>query len=123
MVEKELESMVKDLETRLQYQGLTLEQYYQFTGNDEEKMKSYMKETADRKVKTDLVLEAIAKAENFEVSEDELKEKAQEVAKMYSAEDSEKMADLILKAQESVLKHDVLVEKTIKLLVENAKVK
>jgi trigger factor len=82
-----------------------------------------MKETADRKVKTDLVLEAIAKAENFEVSEEELKEKAQEVAKMYSAEDSEKMADLILKAQESVLKHDVLVEKTIKLLVENAKVK
>lgn len=123
MVEKELESMVKDLETRLQYQGLTLEQYYQFTGNDEEKMKSYMKETADKKVKTDLVLEAIAKAENFEATEEELKEKASEVAKMYSAEDSEKMADLILKAQESVLKHDVLVEKTIKLLVENAKVK
>lgn len=123
MINKELESMVKDLETRLQYQGLTLQQYYEFTGNDEEKMKSYMKETAERKVKTDLVLESIAKQENMEATEEELKTKALEVAKMYSAGEDEKMADLILKAQESVLKHDVLVEKTIKLLVENAKVK
>lgn len=123
MVENELKSMIKDLEQRLQYQGLTLEQYYQYTGNTEDSMKDYMKETANRKIKTDLVLEAIAKAENIQVSEEELKAKALEVATMYSAGEAEKMADLILKAQEAGLRHDAEVEKTIKLLVENANIK
>ncbi|WP_238882345.1 trigger factor [Clostridium sp. YIM B02551] len=123
MITKELESMIKDLEQRLQYQGLTLEQYYQFTGNTEESMKDYMKETATKKVKTDLVLEAVSKKEAIDATEEELKEKAMEVAKMYSAGDAEKMADLILKSQVSALKHDAVIEKTVKLLVENVKVK
>ncbi|MBL4932391.1 trigger factor [Clostridium paridis] len=123
MITKELESMIKDLEQRLQYQGLTLEQYYQFTGNTEESMKDYMKETATKKVKTDLVLEAVSKKEAIDATEEELKEKAMEVAKMYSAGDAEKMADLILKSQVSALKHDTVIEKTVKLLVENVKVK
>ena len=74
MVEKEIDVMIKDLENRLKYQGLTLDQYMQFTGNDLEKMKDYMRENAERKVRADLVLDAIAKAENFEVTEEELKE-------------------------------------------------
>ncbi|MDD7792979.1 trigger factor [Clostridium sp. 'White wine YQ'] len=123
MITKELESMIKDLEQRLQYQGLTLEQYYQFTGNTEESMKDYMKETAAKKVKTDLVLEAVSKKEAIDATEEELKEKAMEVAKMYSAGEAEKMADLILKSQASALKHDAVIEKTVKLLVENVKVK
>ena len=123
MITKELESMIKDLEQRLQYQGLTLEQYYQFTGNTEESMKDYMKETAAKKVKTDLVLEAVSKKEAIEATEEELKEKAIEVAKMYSAGEAEKMADLILKSQASALKHDAVIEKTVKLLVENVNVK
>ncbi|MEQ8197058.1 MAG: trigger factor [Clostridiaceae bacterium] len=123
MITKELDSMVKDLEQRLQYQGLTLAQYFEFTGSSEEKMKEYMKETAAKKVKTDLVLEAVSKKEAIEASEDELKAKAIEIAKMYSAGESEKMADLILKSQGSILEHDVIAEKTIKLLVENAKIK
>ncbi|MEQ8154518.1 MAG: trigger factor [Clostridiaceae bacterium] len=123
MITKELDSMVKDLEQRLQYQGLTLAQYFEFTGSSEEKMKEYMKETAAKKVKTDLVLEAVSKKEAIEASEDELKAKAIEIAKMYSAGESEKMADLILKSQGSILEHDVIAEKTIKLLVENSKIK
>jgi trigger factor len=122
MVEKEVNAMIKDLEQRLSYQGLTLEQYYQFTGNNDEKMKSLMKERAERKVKTDLVLDAITKAENIEVTEEELKAKAIEVAKMYSAGEEEKMAELILNAQKDMLKLDALTAKTIKLLVDNAKV-
>lgn len=122
MVEKEVDAMIKDLEQRLSYQGLTLEQYYQFTGNNDEKMKSLMKERAERKVKTDLVLDAITKAENIEVTEEELKAKAIEVAKMYSAGEEEKMAELILNAQKDMLRLDALTAKTVKLLVDNAKV-
>ncbi|MDU5108380.1 trigger factor [Clostridium sp.] len=121
MVEKEIDVMVQNLEQRLQYQGLNLEQYFQFTGTDEAKMRDYMKENAEVKVKTDLVLEAIEKAENIDATEEELKEKAQEVAKMYSAGDDEKMVELLLNSQKAALIADVKVSKTIKLLVENNK--
>ena len=96
MVEKEIDHMIKDLESRLQYQGLTLDQYMEFTGNTVEKMRDYMRANAERKVKADLVLEAIAKAENIVATEEELKEKATEVAKMYSAGETEKMVELLI---------------------------
>ncbi|MGN0026952.1 MAG: trigger factor [Clostridium sp.] len=121
MIEKEIDVMVKNLEQRLQYQGLNLEQYFQFTGTDEAKMRDYMKENAEVKVKTDLVLEAIEKAENIDATEEELKEKAEEVAKMYSAGDDEKMVELLLNTQKAALIADVKTSKTVKLLVENNK--
>ena len=123
MVEKEIDVMIKDLENRLKYQGLTLDQYMQFTGNDLEKMKDYMRENAERKVRADLVLDAIAKAENFEVTEEELKEKATEVAKMYSAADNEKMIELLMNSQKEMLENDLRITKTIKFLVDNCKTK
>ena len=118
MVEKEIDTMVRNLEQRLQYQGLNLEQYFQFTGTDEAKMREYMKENAEVKVKTDLVLEAVEKAENIDATEEELKEKAKEVAKMYSAEEDDKMVDLLMNGQRAALLADVKVSKTIKFLVE-----
>lgn len=121
MVEKEIDTMVRNLEQRLQYQGLNLEQYFQFTGTDEAKMREYMKENAEVKVKTDLVLEAVEKAENIDATEEELKEKAKEVAKMYSAEEEDKMVDLLMNGQRAALLADVKVSKTIKFLVENNK--
>lgn len=121
MVEKEIDTMVRNLEQRLQYQGLNLEQYFQFTGTDEAKMREYMKENAEVKVKTDLVLEAVEKAENIDATEEELKEKAKEVAKMYSAEEDDKMVDLLMNSQKAALLADVKVSKTIKFLVENNK--
>ena len=82
MVEQEIDRMVQNLAQRLQYQGLTLEQYFQFTGTDAEKMREYMKENAETKVKTELVLEALQKAEKMEVLDEELKEKASDDAKL-----------------------------------------
>ena len=119
MIEKEIDKMVQNLEQRLQYQGLTLDQYFQFTGSDAEKMREYMKENAERKVKTDLVLEAIEKAENIEATEEEIRAKAEEVAKMYSANSDEKMIDLLVNSQREALKSDVITSKAIKLLIEN----
>ena len=121
MVEKEVDKMVKNLEQRLQYQGLSLEQYFQFTGTDAEKMREYMRENARTKVKVDLVLEAIEKAEKFEATEEEIREKAKEVAKMYSAQEDEKMVDLLLQSQAAALKADVVTNKTMKFLLENNK--
>ena len=98
-----------------------------------------MKENAEVKVKTDLVLEAVEKAENIDATEEELKEKsdliivcyhggeeelkekAKEVAKMYSAEEDDKMVDLLMNGQRAALLADVKVSKTIKFLVENNK--
>lgn len=121
MVEKEIDHMVKDLESRLQYQGLTLDQYLEFTGNTAEKMRDYMKANAERRVKADLVLEAVAKAENIVATEEELKEKATEVAKMYSAGDTEKMVELLVNSQRAMLENDVVKSKTIQLLKDNCK--
>lgn len=121
MIEKEIDAMVKNLEQRLQYQGLNLEQYFQFTGTDAAKMRDYMKENAEVKVKTDLVLEAIEKAENIDATEEEIKEKAEEVAKMYSAGDDEKMVELLINSQKTALVSDIKVAKTIKLLIDNNK--
>lgn len=121
MVEKEIDSMVKNLEQRLQYQGLTLDQYFELTGTDAAKMRDYMKENAEVKVKTDLVLEAIEKAENIEATEEEIREKAVEVAKMYSAGEDEKMIELLINGQGAALASDVKVQKTVNFLLENNK--
>lgn len=121
MVEKEIDNMVRDLENRLKYQGLSLEQYMQFTGSTEEKMRAYMKENADKKVKADLVLEAIAKAEKIEATEEEVKEKATEIAKMYAGDEAEKMAEMLMQTQKAMIERDIVIAKTIKLLEDNCK--
>lgn len=118
MVEQEIDRMVQKLAQRLQYQGLTLEQYFQFTGTDAEKMREYMKENAETKVKTELVLEALQKAEKMEVLDEELKEKASEVSKLYGAND-EKMVELLLQNQREALVADVMTSKVINFLKEN----
>ena len=118
MVEQEIDRMVQNLAQRLQYQGLSLEQYFQFTGTDAEKMREYMKENAETKVKTELVLEALQKAEKMEVLDEELKEKASEVAKLYGAND-EKMVELLLQNQREALVADVMTSKVINFLKEN----
>ena len=121
MVEKEVDKMVQNLQQRLQYQGLSLEQYFQFTGSDEAKMREYMKANAQTKVKVDLVLEAIEKAENVEATEEEIRAKAVEVAKISSASEDEKMVDLLMQSQQAALRADVITNKTMKLLLENNK--
>ena len=121
MIEKEINGMVSDLENRLKQQGLTLEQYMEFTGSSVEKMRDYMKTNAEAKVKADLVLEEIGKAENIQATEEEVKEKALELAKMYSASEHEKMAEMLLNSQKPMIEKDIIIEKTIKVLTDNIK--
>lgn len=121
MVDKEIDVMLKDLEMRLRYQGLDLKTYYEYTNNTEEKVRDYMKEAAEKRVKSELVIGKIAKEENVEATEEEILSKATEMAKQYGDKDIEKTAKIIIDAQKEYLKSDVINEKVVKMLVENSK--
>lgn len=121
MVTKEIDAMMRDLEGRLKYQGLSLDQYMEFTGNTTEKMRDFMKENAERKVKADLVLEAIAKAEDVKATEEELKARALELGKIYGPKDPEKMANILVRSQRNMIERDIIVENTLKLIKDNCK--
>ncbi len=121
MVNSEIDAMMKDLEGRLKYQGLSLEQYMEFTGNTTEKMREFMKENAERKVKADLVLDAVAKAEDIKATDEEIDVKALELGKIYGPKDPEKMAKILAKSQKSMIEKDIILENTIKFIKENCK--
>jgi len=121
MVSKEIDDMMKDLEGRLKYQGLSLDQYMEFTGNTPEKMRDFMKENAERKVKADLVLEAVSKAEEIKATEEQLNAKALELGKIYGPKDPEKMAKILLKSQKNMIEKDIVIENTLKFIKENCK--
>ena len=122
MVKRETDVMLKDLEMKLKYQGLDLESYYQYTNNTEEKVREFMKEAAEKRVKTDLIITEIAKIEKVDATDEELLAKAKEVAAQYADKDLDKTAELVLQAQKQYLKIDVVNEKVIKMLVDSAKV-
>lgn len=121
MVSKEIDAMMQDLEGRLKYQGLSLDQYMEFTGNTTEKMREFMKENAERKVKADLVLEAISKAEEIKATEEQLNERALELGRVYGPKDPEKMAKILVKSQRNMIEKDIVIENTLKFIKENCK--
>ena len=121
MVSKEIDAMIQDLEGRLKYQGLSLEQYMEFTGNTTEKMRDFMKENAERKVKADLVLEAVAKAEEIKATEEQLNARALELGKIYGPKDPEKMAKILVKSQRNMIEKDIVIENTLNFIKENCK--
>ena len=80
-----------------------------------------MRETAEKRVKTELVLEQIVKAENIEVSDEEMKERAVEIAKQYGSDEPEKIVDAIVASQGAYLKSQIVNEKAVDFLVSNSK--
>ncbi|KUP05900.1 trigger factor [Bacillus coahuilensis m2-6] len=118
MVDTELNRMMQEFDQRLQMQGMNLELYFQFSGQDEEALRSQMKEDAEARVRTNLTLEAIAIAENLEVSDEEAEAEVNTMAEQYNM-----TADMIKQALGGVegLKADMKVRKAIDFLVENSK--
>ena len=112
--------MLKDLEMKLKYQGLDLDTYYKYTNNTEEKVRDYMRETAEKRVKTDLVVAQIAKAEDIKAEDEELLERAKDMAKQYNSKENEKMSKLIFDSQKEYLRTDVINGKVIKMLVDSS---
>ena len=84
MIETEMDRMMQEFEQRLQMQGMNLELYFQFSGQDEEALRDQMKEEAEKRVRVNLTLEAIAKAENIEVTEEEVEAELEKMAEMYN---------------------------------------
>ncbi|TXK90933.1 trigger factor, partial [Parageobacillus sp. SY1] len=96
-----------------------LELYYQFSGQDEAALREQMKEDAEKRVRVALTIEAIAKAENIEVTEEEINEELEKMAKAYNLE-VEKLKELL--GNLDGVKEDLKWRKTIDFLVENSKV-
>ncbi|MFJ8245704.1 trigger factor [Peribacillus asahii] len=118
MVSNEVDRMMQDFAGRLQQQGLNLELYFQFSGQDEAALKGQMKEEAEGQVRTSLVLEAIAEAEKLEATEEDVEAELAKMASMYNME-----VDAIKKALGNLdaIKGDLQIKKAIDFLVENSK--
>ncbi|WZL81787.1 trigger factor [Vallitaleaceae bacterium 9-2] len=121
MVELEAENMTYDMAQRLQYQGLSIEQYFQYTGQNMETLKASMKPEAEKKIKARLVLEAIAVAENIEATDEDVEAEIARMAEMYNME-VEKIKETIGDDEKDSIKQDLVNQKAYDLIVENAKV-
>lgn len=119
MIETQKEQMMNEFAQQLSYQGLSIDQYFQFTGMTKEKFFETATPEAERRIKSRLVLEAIAKAENIEVSEDELNEELQKMADMYQM-DIEQLTGLVGDAEKDAIKQDIAVQKAVDLVTDAA---
>ncbi|MBH0175134.1 trigger factor [Fictibacillus sp. 23RED33] len=121
MVNTELDRMVQEFGQRLQMQGMNLELYYQFSGTSEEALREQMKEDAGKRVRTNLVLEAIVEAENIEVSEEEIDAELSKMAEMYQMEVEQIKQMLAMQGGNDAVAADLKVRKAIDFLLENSK--
>ena len=119
MIKNETDRMIREFEQRLQMQGLNLDLYYQFSGQDEAALREQMEEEAEKRVRVTLTLEAIVKAENIDVTEEEVEKELQEMANFYNLS-VEKVKELL--GTVDGLKEDLKMRKAIDFLVENSKV-
>jgi len=120
MVATEQNYMLQDFENRLSSQGMNLDLYYQFSGQNEEALRDQMKGDAQKRVLNNLVLEAVASAEGIVVSEDEITEELEALSKVYNRP-AEEIRDIFQKnGNIDNLKEDLLLRKAIKLIVDNS---
>ena len=120
MVEDEIESMLNDFDRQLQFQGLNLESYLKYANKKIEEMKEQMKDNAYNRVKTQLTLEAIAKEENIEVSEEEVDQEIEKYAKQYNT-DVEKFKKSMRPQDYGYMKEGIKIKKAIDFIVQQAK--
>jgi trigger factor len=118
MINTEINRMMQEFEQRLQMQGMNLELYFQFSGQDENALREQMKEDAEKRVKNSLTLEAIAKAENLEASEEDLNAELEKMAQMYNMTVENIKAAL---GGTDGIKSDLKLNKAVEFLVENKK--
>ena len=119
MIEFQVRQMADDFARRIQQQGLTVEQYFQFTGMTAEKMLEEMRPHAEKSIKTRLVLEAIVKAENIEVSDERVEEELTKMAEAYQME-VEKLKEFMGENEKKQIKEDLAVQEAITLLVNES---
>ena len=119
MIDTQVNRMLEDFAMRLQQQGLSVEQYFQYTGMTADKIMEEMNPEAVKRIKNSLVLEAVAKAENIEVSEEEFEAELQKMADMYKME-IEKIKEFMQDAEAKQMKDDIAIQKAVELIVSSA---
>ena len=119
MLDTTKEQMLNEFAQQLSYQGLSVDQYFQFTGMTREKFLETSTPEAERRIKSRLVLEAIAKAEDIQVSEEELNDELKKMADMYQM-DLEQLTGLVGDSEKDAIKQDIAVQKAVDLVTEAA---
>ncbi|MDD6798442.1 MAG: trigger factor [Clostridia bacterium] len=119
MVNTQVRQMADDFARRLQQQGLSVEQYFQFTGLTADKLLADMQPEAEKRIKNRLVLEAIVKAENIEVSDEEYNAELTKMAESYGME-IDKIKEFMGEYEQKQIKEDIAVQKAVELVVAEA---
>lgn len=122
MIETQQRQMVQEFAQNIQMQGLSIDQYFQFTGLTAEKMMEQVKPQAEKRIKSRLVLEAVAKAENIVASEEDFEEEIAKMAEMYKME-ADKVKESIGEEGKKQFMEDLAVSKAAEFVVNEAKEK
>ena len=122
MVEGQVRQMADDFARRIQSQGLTVEQYFQFTGMTAEKLFDQMRPDALKRIQNSLVLEAIAQAEDIQISDERLEEELVKMAEAYKME-LDKLKEALGDYEKENMKKDLAIQEAVKLIAEAAAVK
>ncbi|MDE6714476.1 MAG: trigger factor [Lachnospiraceae bacterium] len=122
MIETQQRQLIDEFAQQLSMQGLSLDQYFMFTGMNREMMMEQTKPRAEKKIKARLVLEAVADAEKMEVTEEEYENELKDMAESYKME-VDKLKDILMEADEKMIKKDLRIKKAIDFVVANAKEK
>ena len=120
MIETQQKQMVDEFAQRISMQGLSMEQYLQFTGTNYKQMVEQVKPQAEKRIKSRLVLEAVAAAENLEVTDEEYDKEIEVMAEAYQM-DVEKVKEMLGEREAKNIRKDLLVRKAADFVVENAK--
>lgn len=120
MVDSQVRQMAEDFARRISAQGLTIDQYFQYTGLTSDKLLEQMRPQALKRIQSRLVLEAVADKENFEVTDEDVNNEINDMASAYQME-SDKLKDLLTDADKENMKRDIQVKKAVEFVTENAK--
>lgn len=120
MIDAQAENMVQDMARRMQSQGLSLDVYLKYTGMTVEQMKEQARPDAEKRIRTRLVLEAVAKAENIQISDEKVDEEVAKMAEAYKME-VEKLKSYMSESDVKQMKEDLAVQQAVDLLVAEAK--
>jgi trigger factor len=121
MIDHEVEHMVQDFKQRLRFQGIDLDTYFKITGSSMDQLKEQFKEDAEKRVRISLTIEAISKAENIEVTEEDQDKELEKMAELYSWDKDELKKLFESQGTLERMKEDIRIRKTIDLLVEHSK--
>lgn len=119
MIDMQCENMIQEFESRISRQGLTLDQYIQFSGSSIDKMKEQMRPEALQRIQSSLVLEQIAKEENVQVTEEEVDAQIDKLAGSYGMP-GEKMKEFLSDEDKESLERNQAIEKAIEIVMEHA---